>query len=166
MPDFRIISGRTGPEDETERASLVEALIHRADDISTRYKLVSANLPYRAFRDELLHEDIAALAAQLAAATWKRIGDEVPSYAFAEKIGRRYRQAGAPVSALLLHWQIFRRSIHLTLADRQIRTGQGSEEVLRQGSLMNYTIDWATEASLVAYVISGETREAPTNGPD
>ena len=154
MPDFRILTGKPAAAQQVASASVVEALIHRADDIANRYKLVAANLPYRAFSSDLLHEDISALAAQLAAATWKRMADEVPSYAFAEKIGRRYRQAEAPVSALLLHWQIFRRSIHLALAERQIRTGLGNEDMLRQASLMNYTIDWAIEASLVAYIIS------------
>jgi hypothetical protein len=101
------------------------------------------------------------LAAQLGAATWKRIGDEVPSYAFAEKLGRRYREAGAPESALLLHWQMLRRAVHLVLADRHIRTGEGGPDVLRQTTLMDYTIDWAIEASLVAYVIASQ---AEVNG--
>jgi hypothetical protein len=35
-----------------------------------------------------------------------------------------------------------------------MRTGQGSEDLLRQATLMDYTLDWATEASLVAYVIA------------
>ena len=105
-------------------------------------------------------EDVSALAAQLGAATWKRIGEEVPSYAFAEKVGRRYRETGAPEAALLLHWQIMRRSIHLVLADRRIRTGEGSQSLLRQSSLMNYTIDWAIEASLVAYVIASQSETA------
>ncbi len=155
MPDFRISTGRRPAPGQSEAISVVEALIHRADDIANRYKLVAANLPYRILEQGLLDEDIAALSAQLGAATWKRIGDEVPSYAFAEKIGRRYRDSGASVGSLLLHWQIFRRAVHLVLADEQLRTGQGKEDQLRHATLMNYTLDWAAEASLVGYVISG-----------
>ncbi len=165
MPDFRITAGRTTSEGQPEAISLVEALIHRADDIAHRYRLVAANLPYRAFNDQIFPEDISAVAAQLAAATWKRLSDEVPSYAFAEKIGRRYREAGTPVASLMLHWQILRRAVHLVLADRQIRTGEGSHDRLRQATLMNYTFDWAIEASLVAYVISGQG-EAMFDAPD
>jgi hypothetical protein len=142
--------------------SLVEALIHRADDVAHRYRHVASNLPYRAFSEQLLREDISALSAQLAAATWKRLSDEVPSYAFAEVLGRRYREAGAPMGSLMMHWQIVRRAIHLVLADRRIRTGRGSEDILRQATLMNYTIDWAIEASLVGYVISRQAEEPLT----
>ncbi len=156
MPDHRITTAKGAPSAGPEITSLVEALIHRAEDIAARYKLVASNLPYRAFAPQLVPEDVSALAAQLGAATWKRIGDEVPSYAFAEKVGRRFRAAGAPESALLLHWQIVRRAIHLVLADRRVRTGEGSQDILRQSSLMNYTIDWAVEASLVAYVIASQ----------
>jgi len=157
VPDYRITAAKSSPSEGSDTTSLVEALIHRADDIANRYKLVSSNLPYRAFAPQLVPEDVSALAAQLGAATWKRIGEEVPSYAFAEKVGRRYRETGAPESALLLHWQIVRRAIHLVLADRRIRTGEGSQDLLRQSSLMNYTIDWAIEASLVAYVIASQS---------
>ena len=160
MPDFRITAAKEASGEVTESVSLVEALIHKADDIANRYKLVASNIPYRAFSSQLLQEDITALAAQLGAATWKRIGDEVPSYAFAEKVGRRYREAGAPESALLLHWQIMRRAVHLVLADQKIRTGYGGEDLLRQSALMDYTIDWATEASLVAYVIASQSEVA------
>ncbi len=162
MPDFRIIAGKNTPEEKSRNVSLVEALIHRADDIASRYKLVLSNLPYRSASEQPLDEDVSALAAQLAAATWKRIGDEVPSYAFAEKVGRHYREAQATVGALLLHWQVLRRAIHLTLADWDMRTGQGSEDRLRQSSFMNYTLDWAIEASLIAYVISGQAPETET----
>ncbi len=144
----------------------MEALIHRADDIANRYRLVAANLPYRAFAQQLQEEDISALTAQLAAATWKRLGDEVPSYAFAEKLGRRYREQGVPESALLLHWQMLRRAIHLVLADRRIRTGEGDEDMLRQATLMNYTLDWAIEASLVAYVIAEPAELGSFEMPD
>ncbi|NIR45699.1 MAG: hypothetical protein GWN99_14965 [Gemmatimonadetes bacterium] len=160
MPDYRITAARDASASQPETTSLVEALIHRAQDISNRYRLIASNLPYRAFAPQLLTEDVAALAAQLGAATWKRIGDEVPSYAFAEKLGRRYREGGAPESALLLHWQMLRRAIHLVLADRHIRTGEGSADVLRQTTLMDYTIDWAIEASLVAYVIASQAETA------
>ncbi len=165
MPDYRILAGQTGAQ-APDHTSVVETLIHRAEDISNRYRLVAANLPYRAFAQQLQPEDIAGLTAQLAAATWKRIGDEVPSYAFAEKLGRRYREQGVPESALLLHWQILRRAIHLVLADRRMRTGQGSEDLLRQATLMDYTLDWATEASLVAYVIARPDEVGPANAAD
>lgn len=163
MPDYRITSGRGAAERPGERISIVEALIHRAEEIARRYRLVSSNLPYRSLGQQLLDEDISALAAQLAAATWKRMRDEVPSYAFAEKIGRRYREAGVPVGSLLLHWQIVRRAIHLVLAERRIRTGEGDQDLLRQSTLMNYTIDWAIEASLVTYVIAQPFGGTPAN---
>lgn len=166
MADFRILAGRGTSERPPDNISLVEALIHRAEDIATRYRLVASNLPYRAFSANLLQEDVAALAAQLGAATWRRMGDEVPSYAFAEKLGRRYREAALPESALLLHWQILRRAIHLVLADRRIRTGEGGQELLRQATLMNYTIDWAIEASLVAYVIARQMEAKPLDTSD
>ncbi len=165
MPDHRILAGKTASE-RPDHTSVVETLIHRAEDIANRYRLVAANLPYRAFAQQLQEEDISGLTAQLAAATWKRIGDEVPSYAFAEKIGRRYRQQRIPESALLLHWQILRRAIHLVLADRKMRTGQGTEDLLRQATLMDYTLDWATEASLVAYVIGTPSEAGLQDAPD
>jgi hypothetical protein len=165
VPDFRILAGKTGPE-RPDHTSVVETLIHRAEDIANRYRLVAANLPYRAFAQQLQQEDISALTAQLAAATWKRLGDDVPSYAFAERLGRRYRQQGVPESALLLHWQILRRAIHLVLADRKMRTGQGTEDLLRQGTILNYTLDWAIEASLVAFVIAHRPETGPTERPD
>ncbi len=164
MPDYRITEGRTGSTGQPEALSLVEALIHRADDIANRYELVASNLPYRNVGERPLEEDVSALSAHIAAATWKRIGEEVPSYAFAEMIGRRFREAGKPVGSLLLHWQIFRRAIHLVLADERIRTGQGGADKLRQATLMNYTLDWATEASLVGFVISGQA-DAELSGP-
>ncbi len=154
MPDYRITAGKGMTRGPAEAVSLVEALIHRAEDIEHRYGLVASNLPYRSLNQPLPAENIAALAADLAAATWKRMSDEVPSYAFAEKLGRRYRESEASVGALLLHWQLFRRAVHLVLADQQIRTGEGDLDQLRQTTLMNYTLDWATEASLVGYVIS------------
>ncbi len=157
MPDYRITTARSTPNETPENVSVVEALIHGADDIATRYKIISSNLPYRAFSSSVVPEDVAALAASLGAATWKRIGDEVPSYAFAEKVGRRYREAGAQESGLLLHWQMLRRAVHLVLAENQVRTGEGEPELLRQSTLMNYTIDWAIEASLVAFIIAGQS---------
>lgn len=157
MPNYRITTARSTPKETPENVSVVEALIHGADDIATRYKIIASNLPYRAFSSSVVPEDVAALAASLGAATWKRIGDEVPSYAFAEKVGRRYREAGAPESALLLHWQMLRRAVHLVLAENQVRTGEGEPELLRQSTLMNYTIDWAIEASLVAFIIAGQS---------
>lgn len=156
MPDFRISARRGKSDDQRETLSLVEALIHQADDIATRYRLVASNLPYRSVGARLLDDDVSTMSEQLAAATWKRIGDEVPSYGFAEEIGRRYRDAGASVGSLLLHWQVFRRAIHLVLADQKIRTGEGDEDQLRQATLMNYTLDWATEASLVGFAIAAE----------
>lgn len=166
MPDFRITASRKTTKQRPGATSLVEALIHRAGDIAHRYKLIVSNLPYRNLTEQVLEEDIEALSAQFAAATWKRMGDEVPSYAFAEGIGRRYREAGATVGALLLHWQIFRRAVHLVLADMRLRTGEGSEDLLRQGTLMNYTLDWATEASLVGFVISGGAEAEAPGSPD
>jgi len=157
VPNYRITTARSTPKETPENVSVVEALIHGADDIATRYKIIASNLPYRAFSSSVVPEDVAALAASLGAATWKRIGDEVPSYAFAEKVGRRYREAGAPESALLLHWQMLRRAVHLVLAENQVRTGEGEPELLRQSTLMNYTIDWAIEASLVAFIIAGQS---------
>ncbi len=156
MPDYRITARKEIVRGSAEAVSLVEALIHRAEDIAHRYRLVASNLPYRSLNPQPLDENIAELAADLAAATWKRIGDEVPSYAFAEQLGRRYRDAGASAGALLLHWHLFRRAVHLVLADQQIRTGDGDLDQLRQTTLMNYTMDWATEASLVGYVISNQ----------
>ncbi|MFQ6049318.1 MAG: hypothetical protein ACE5K7_08140 [Phycisphaerae bacterium] len=153
MPDFRITTGRTR-QAQRECATLVEALIHRADDVARRYWAIAAGLPYRSLEVRVLDEDIAALSKELAAATWQRVGDEVPTYAFAERVGRRYRDSGATVGALLLHWHIFRRAVHLVLADEHLKTGQGSEDQLRQGTLMNYALDWATEASLVGFVIA------------
>jgi hypothetical protein len=154
VPDFRIIASKEAAGDRPEGVTLVEALIHRAEEIARRYKHVASQIPYRKLGLEVLEEDIAALSADLATATWKRLNDEVPSYAFAEAIGRRYREAGASAGALLLHWQIFRRAVHLVLADMRLRTGEGSDEQIRQGTLMNYALDWAAEASLVGWVIS------------
>ncbi|MEE9133335.1 MAG: hypothetical protein V3U13_07225 [Gemmatimonadota bacterium] len=166
MPDFRITAGKGIPEGQPEALSLVETLIRRADDIASRYQTVASNLPYRNLSERPLEEDVSALSAHLAAATWKRIGEEVPSYAFAENVGRSYREAGKPIGSLLLHWQIFRRAIHLVLADQRIRTGQGGEEKLRQATLMNYTLDWATEASLVGYVISSRPNGESSDSHD
>ncbi len=157
MPNYRITSARAEANEVSDNVSVVEALIHGADDIANRYKIIASNLPYRAFSSTVIPDDVAALAANLGAATWKRLGDEVPSYAFAEKVGRRYREAGAPESALLLHWQMLRRAIHLVLAERQLRTGEGEPEMLRQSTLMSYTLDWAIEASLVAFIIAGQS---------
>lgn len=161
MPDFRIVAGKPAQGDRPESYSLVEALVRSADEVAARYTQMGLNLPYRHFTDQLLEEDIAQLTRDLAAATWKRISEEVPSYAFAEKVGQRYRDAGLSVGALLLHWQLLRRAVHLCLATRHYRTGQGSEEMLRESSLMNYTFDWSVEASLVGFVIStrGEAAE-------
>lgn len=156
MPDFRIVAGKAEGE-RPEAYSLVEALIHSAEAVASQYAQMASNLPYRDFRDQLLADDVARLTADVAAATWKRLADEVPGYGFAEKLGQRYREAGLPVGALLLHWQLLRRAVHLTLAGKHFRTGHGSEDVLRQASLMNYTCDWAVEASLVGYVISPES---------
>lgn len=153
MTDFRISSGEA-QEGPLEATSLIEALIHRSDDIAHRFEIISSNLPYRPLGAHLLQEDVSRLVKDLGAATWQRIGDDVPSYAFAEDLGHRYREAEAPVGSLLLHWQIVRRAIHLVLAEHRIRTGRGGEDLLRQVTLMNYTIDWATEASLVGYVMS------------
>lgn len=154
MPDFRIVTGSPGDSEELDSHSLIEALIHSSDDVAKRFAQMASNLPYRSFQDQLLDGDISKLTQELAAATWKRVSDEVPSYGFAEKVGRRYSEAGLPVGALLIHWQILRRSVHLTLAEKHFRTGRGSEDVLRQSSIMDYTLDWAAEASLVGYVLN------------
>lgn len=160
MPDFRIVAGKA-EGDRPAAYSLVEAMIHSAEAVARKYAQMAGNLPYRDFSDHLLDYDIARLTSDLAAATWKRVADEVPGYGFAERVGQRYREAGLPVGVLLLHWQLLRRAVHLTLAGRHFRTGHGSEDVLRQASLMNYTCDWAVEASLVGYVISSESNADP-----
>lgn len=162
MADFRIAAGKAAEGERPESQSLVEALIHSADQVARRYAEMAANLPYRDFSDQLLDEDIARLIKELAAATWKRIADEVPGYGFAERVGQRYRDAGLPLGALLLHWQLVRRAVHLTLAGTHFRTGQGSEDSLRQASIMNYILDWAVEASLVGYVIQSKGDLGPT----
>ena len=77
MPDYRITAAKSSPGEGSDTTSLVEALIHRADDIANRYKLVSSNLPYRAFAPQLVPEDVSALAAQLGAAMPS--GQPVPS---------------------------------------------------------------------------------------
>ena len=153
MSDFRI-NTRAAAEDLPRTTSLVGALIHLADDIAERFDYVASNLPYSAYRQQLLREGVAPLVAEIGAATWKRVGREVPSYAFAEALGHRYSESGASMAILLLHWQILRRAIHLVLADQRIRTGHGDQALLRQTTLMNYIIDWSTEASLVGYVLS------------
>ncbi len=163
MPDFRIIASKQAAREGPEAVTLLEALIHRAEEIAERYRQVASQLPYRELGLDLLDDDVAALSADLATATWKRLNDEVPSYAFAEAVGRRYREEGASAGSLLLHWQIFRRAVHLVLAEMRLRTGEGNDDQLRQGTLMNYTMDWAAEASLIGWAIS-EPRTG--NGPD
>ena len=100
---------------------------------------------------------VADVTEALGAATWQRIGEEVPSYSFAEELGQAYRNDRVGVGSLMLHWQILRRAIHLALANQQIRTGQGGESTLREMTLMNYIIDRAIEASLVGFVIAGQS---------
>lgn len=152
MLDFRITA--LAPQDVPQTTSLAGALIHLADDIAERFELVSSNLPYSTYRKQLQTVDVARTVAEVGAATWKRIGREVPSYAYAEALGRRYSEAGVSMGIVLLHWQILRRAIHLVLADQRIRTGQGSEDLLRQSTLLNYILDWSIEASLVGYILS------------
>lgn len=154
------IPGQPAPEDKPPTTNLVGTLIQGADRIAKRFEHLAASLPYSSFEAPLLTSSVAPLVADLGAATWKRIGKEVPSYAFAEALGGQYRAAGAPVSALLLHWQILRRAIHLVLAEGRIRTGHGDESLLRQSSLLDYTLDWSTEASLVGYMFSAGGRPA------
>lgn len=156
MTDFRI--GRAPQDGYVPGAgeSIVEALIHGADDVGGRYLAVAARLPYADVRGPHIL-DVPQLARQVGAATWQRCRDEVPDYAFAEEAGRLYRESGATAGDLLLHWQIFRRAVHLVLAERMIRTGEGSPGQLREATLMNYALDWSTEASLVAYLLAGSS---------
>ena len=161
MADFRISAGKAAEKERGESHSLVEALIRSADEVAERYGQMAANLPYRDFTDQLLEADVAGLTREVAAATWKRIADEVPGYGFAERVGQRYREAALPLGALLLHWQLLRRAIHLTLASTHSRTAQGSEDSLRQASIMNYILDWAVEAALVGYVIQPKGEVGP-----
>ena len=154
MSDFRISAAVAGGGDLPRSTSLVGALIHLADDIAERFDYVASNLPYSAYGDQLLRDGVAGLVKEIGAATWKRIGREVPSYAFAEALGKGYAESGASMAILMLHWQILRRATHLVLADQRIRTGHGDEDLLRQTTLMNYIIDWSIEASLVGYVLA------------
>lgn len=154
MTDFRI--GREQPGGAVARAaeSVVQALVHGAAEVGAQYSAVAAKLPYADLRGpDVL--DVPELARQIGAATWRRFHDEVPDYAFAEEAGRRYREAGASPGDLLLHWQVFRRAVHLVLAERRIRTGEGDPSQLREMTLMNYAVDWSTEASLVGYQLAG-----------
>lgn len=157
MTDFRIAAARAASNGAIATASVVEALIHQADEIAGRFELVSATVPYRTFGTGPLRHRVSEVTQALGAATWQRIGEEVPSYAFAEDLGKAYRSEGAPVGSLLLHWQVLRRAIHLVLANQQMRTGQGGEIMLREMTLMNYIIDRAIEASVVGYVIAEQS---------
>ena len=151
MSDFRIPAAAPAG---TETASIVETLIHEADQIAKRFQLVASTVPYRAFGTGPLMGRVAEITKDIGAATWKRIGEEVPSYAFAEELGQLYREQKSTVGCLMLHWQVLRRAIHLVLANRQMRTGQGGETMLREMTLMNYIIDRAIEASVVGFVIA------------
>ena len=102
-------------------------------------------------------DDVVEVTQALGAATWQRIGEEVPNYAFAENLGQRYRRERIPVGSLLLHWQVLRRAIHLVLANQQMKSGYGGETVLREMTLMNYIMDRAIEASVVGYVIAEQS---------
>lgn len=166
MSDFRAIPGRPTPERMSATTSLVGALIQQSDEIGRRFESLAANLPYSNLDTHIITAGVSQLAANLGGATWKRIGREVPSYSFAEALGRSYAEIHAPLGSLLLHWQIFRRAVHLVLADRRIRTGHGDEDLLRQSSLMNYTIDWAIEASLVGYLFARRSKPGGSVGPD
>ncbi len=158
MTEFRIAAAASAANGATATTSVVEALIHQCDAIAKRYELVAATVPYRTFGSGPLMGRVAEVAQALGAATWKRIGDEVPSYAFAEELGRAYRSEGSPMGNLMLHWQILRRAVHLVLANQQMRTGQGGETMLREMTLMNYIIDRAIEASVVGYVIAQQAK--------
>jgi hypothetical protein len=153
MKDHRIEKGE-GAEKRSS-VGLIEVLVNGADDIAHRFEQMVERLPYRSVGLRLDDSTVADLVRSLATATWRRVGDEVPSYGFAEELGRRYRKAGDPVGSVLLHWQILRRAIHLELADRKLRTGEGDSDLMRQMTMMNYAMDWATEAALVGYVLAG-----------
>lgn len=159
MTDFRIAAANTAAKNGTiPSASIVESLIHQADDIAKRFQLVAATVPYRTFGSGPLMQQIAEITQALGAATWQRIGEEVPSYSFAEDLGQDYRREGATVGVLMLHWQILRRAIHLVLANCQMRTGHGGEMMLREMTMMNYIMDRAIEASVVGYVIAEQSQ--------
>lgn len=152
MTDFRITRRPGDGAVPGAGQSIVEALIHGAEDVGTRYMAVAARLPYVDIAGPQVL-NVPELARQVGAATWQRCRDEVPDYTFAEEAGRLYHASGATPGDLLLHWQVFRRAVHLVLAEKMIRTGEGSPSQLREATLMNYTLDWSTEASLVAYVL-------------
>ena len=155
--DFRIAAARTAASQTTQTASIVEALIHETDEVARRYDLVASTVPYRTFGTGPLRDHVVDVTQALGAATWQRIGEEVPNYAFAENLGQRYRRERIPVGSLLLHWQVLRRAIHLVLANQQMRSGYGGETVLREMTLMNYIMDRAIEASVVGYVIAEQS---------
>lgn len=159
MTDFRIEQQGHTPEGDPKSAVLVEVLINSADTVAQRFEEIGSRLPYRAAEVELLGDGVAELVRSLATATWKRINDEVPGYGFAEALGRRYRESRGSLGDVLLHWQVLRRALHLMLAEEKFRTGRGDPAALRQMALMDYTLDWATEASIVGYVLS----EAPAD---
>lgn len=157
MSDFRITAAAPSAEEHSNKTSLAGVLIQLADQIAERFAYVASNLPYSAYSDYLQTADVAKIVGEVGAATWKRIAREVPSYAYAEALGRSYSKSGASMGIVLLHWQILRRAIHLVLADQRIRTGQGDLDLLRQATLMNYILDWSIEASLVGFVLSRGT---------
>ena len=160
MTDFRIEQEGDALAGRPRGVVLVEVLINGADTVAERFREIAGRLPYRAADVTLQDDDVPELVRSLATATWKRISDEVPAYGFAEALGRRYREGGNTLGALLLHWQVLRRAIHLMLAEKKFRTGRGDTAGLRQMALMDYTLDWATEASIVGYVLLN----APADG--
>lgn len=156
MTDHRIAAARRQTAEAYERGSLLDMLVKSAPDVEERFRALAAKLPYRASTTPVLPDGTAEMTRGVATATWRRLNEDVPDYAFAERLGRRYREADHAMVSVLLHWQLLRRAIHLVLAERKYRSGEGDERVLRQMMLMNYTIDWGTEASLVGYVLAGD----------
>lgn len=153
MKDFRISSGE-GTVPGAARSGFLRALVNAADEIGRRFEKLAENVPYRSVADGLDPAGVPDLARSLVMATWKRNADAVPDYSYAEGLGRRYRRAGAELGSLLLHWHLFRRAVHLCLAAHGYRTGHGDPETLRQMALMDYTIDWGVQASIVGWVLA------------
>ena len=152
MTDHRIAT-RSRVHEAAQEGGPIKLLVQEADEVARRFEFLASRIPYRAVAPKVVKHTVADLSRALAGATWKRVSEEVPSYRFAEDLGRRYRDTGASLTSLLLHWQILRRAIHLVLADHDVRTGEGALPILQEMTLMNYAIDWATEASLVGYVL-------------
>lgn len=158
MKDFRISDSETATAQG--QGGLVGVLVQRADEIARRFEELTQRIPYRSTTPPLRVDATADLVRAIAGATWKRLNEAVPGYGFAEELGRSYRQEGTELGALLLHWHLLRRAIHLALADGRFRTGVGDADALRQLSIMNYVLDWSAEAAIVGFVLV----EGPVGG--